>query len=408
MTPTHARRAISRAPLPRWRSLALVVLLAGVVPSPVAATAAEPTAETPAETAERRARTWHVGPGRTLATPSAAAAVARDGDTVEIDAGRYAGDVATWTQDDLTLRGLGAGAHLAADGQSAQGKAIWVIAGDRTRVENVEFSGAAVRDGNGAGIRQEGAGLVVVRCSFHDNENGILAGANPDSDIEVRRSRFFRNGAGDGQTHNIYIGTVRSFYLKGSYVWGASIGHEVKSRALRTTITANRILDRSATASYSIDLPDGGDAKIAGNLIAQGPRSENSTVVSYGAESLANPTMRLWVLNNTLVNQQDGGTFVAVAPGAGNAHVWNNLLVGPGRLVSGPAERRANLRVGTGGFVAPDTWDYRLRASSRAIDAGAAAPRRQRPRYEYRHPTRYAARPTVARIDLGAFEYVPG
>jgi len=34
-------------------------------------------------------RTWHVGPDRELRTPSAAAAVAGDGDTVLIDPGTY-------------------------------------------------------------------------------------------------------------------------------------------------------------------------------------------------------------------------------------------------------------------------------------------------------------------------------
>ena len=57
-------------------------------------------------------RTWRVGPDRSLTVPSDAAAVARDGDTVLIDAGTYVGDVATWTQDDLTLRGDGGRAHL--------------------------------------------------------------------------------------------------------------------------------------------------------------------------------------------------------------------------------------------------------------------------------------------------------
>src|SRR6478609_4981367 len=123
-------------------------------------------------------RTWRVGPDRELRTPSAAAAVARDGDTVLIDAGTYTGDVATWTQDDLTLRGVGGRARLAADGRSAQGKAIWVIAGDRTTVDRIEFSGAAVPDQNGAGIRQEGAGLTVLRSWFHDNEDGLLTGAS--------------------------------------------------------------------------------------------------------------------------------------------------------------------------------------------------------------------------------------
>ena len=84
---------------------------------------------------------------------------------------------------------------------------------------NVEFSGAAVPDQNGAGIRQEGDDLVINKCSFHDNENGILTGANAASDIKIKRSRFFRNGRGDGYTHNIYIGAVRSFALIESSVY---------------------------------------------------------------------------------------------------------------------------------------------------------------------------------------------
>lgn len=385
--------------MPRSSSLlATTVLLATVVASPGAASA-------PASYA---GRVLHVGPSRTLTTPSAAAAVARDGDRVEIDAGDYVGDVATWTQDDLTLVGVGGYAHLEADGHSAQGKAIWVIAGDRTRVQNVEFSGARVHDQNGAGIRAEGTDLTVVHCWFHHNQDGILAGANPRSDIRIKRSKFTHLLTGTGFTHNIYIGTVRSFLLQGSYVTGASVGHEVKSRALRTTITANRIVDLDADASYSIDLPDGGDAVISGNVIEQGPNSPNTTVVAYGAEGLINPTSRLWLVNNTLVNHQDSGTFVNLDADATDVHVWNNLLVGPGTLVAGAdAERRANLRVGAGTFVDAATGDLHLRKRSRAVDAGAVAPRRVRPAREYVHPQRTSSRPVRGRVDVGAYEYVP-
>lgn len=376
----------------RPASLAAAMLLTAV-PTLTVLTGASPA----------QARVLHVGPGRALETPSAAAAVARDGDTVEIDAGTYPGDAATWTQDDLTIVGVGGMAHLEAAGAHAQGKAIWVIAGDRTRVQNIEFSGATVPDGNGAGIRQEGAGLTVLHCSFHDNENGILAGANPDSDIEIRRSRFVGNGAGDGFTHNLYIGAVRLLYVKGSLFSGAAGGHQIKSRALTTTITANRIADGDSTASYSIDLPNGGDAKIAGNVVVQGRSSPNRTLVSYGAEGLTNPTTRVWVVNNTFANEQDSGTVLALAPGTTGAHLWNNLLVGAGTWVSGDAERRANLRT-TRGFRDPAHHDYRLGRASPAIDRGVWAPSSRRPRYEYRHPLRYVHRPKVGRVDLGAFE----
>ena len=354
--------------------------------------------------AEDAPRTWRVGPDRSLTTPSAAAAVAHDGDTVLIDAGTYVGDVATWTQDDLTLRGEGGRAHLRADGQSAQGKAIWVIAGDRTTVDRVEFSGATVPDQNGAGIRQEGDGLTVTRSWFHHNQNGILAGDNPESDIVIRRSRFFRSGAGDGYTHNLYIGAVRSLTVTGSYLWGADVGHELKSRAASNTIVGNRITDGDATASYSVDLPNGGRSLIAGNVIIQGPNSENSTLVSYGAEGFTDASRALWVVNNTFVNRRSTGTFVSLAEGS-RAHLLNNLLVGPGDLTNFVGiEAAANRRVGLQDFADPSADDFRLRSTSSAIDRGVRVPQRWRALWEYDHPTRQVRRPVVGRVDLGAYE----
>ena len=93
-----------------------------------------------------------------------------------------------------------------------------MIAGDRTTVDRIELSGATVPDRNGAGIRQEGTDLTVTRSWFHDNENGILTGADPDSDVVITRSRFFRNGAGDGFSHNLYVGAVRSLTVSGSWL----------------------------------------------------------------------------------------------------------------------------------------------------------------------------------------------
>jgi len=168
-----------------------------------------------------------VGATRELKRPSAAAQIARDGDTIEIDAGIYDGDAAVWRQHRLTIRGLGGRAHLRANGAHAEGKAIWVIKGNDTTIESVEFSGAKVSDQNGAGIRLEGAGLTVRECYFHNNENGILAGANQASDIVVEHSEFTQNGAGDGYSHNLYVGNVRSFTLRFSYVHHALVGHNV-------------------------------------------------------------------------------------------------------------------------------------------------------------------------------------
>ena len=68
-----------------------------------------------------------------------------------------------------------------------------------------------------------------------------------------------------------------------------AIGHEIKSRALNTTITNSRIYDLNGTASYSIDLPDGGNALIQNNIIQQGSSSHNPIIITAGEEGNNNP-----------------------------------------------------------------------------------------------------------------------
>jgi hypothetical protein len=125
-----------------------------------------------------KTRLLQVGPGRRLKLPSKAAALARTGDVVEIDAETYVGDVAVWTADNLTIRGVGGRPKLLAAGESAENKATWVIKGRNAVVEGIEFAEAVSTNGNGAGIRAEGINLTVRDCYFHDNQEGILSALN--------------------------------------------------------------------------------------------------------------------------------------------------------------------------------------------------------------------------------------
>jgi uncharacterized protein (TIGR03382 family) len=357
------------------------------------------------------ATTLTVGPGKTHATPGAAAAVARDGDLIEISAGVYR-DEAIWKAHGLTIRGVGEGrAHLDAAGLTLSNrKAIWVIQGNGTTVENIEFSGASVPDGNGAGIRQEGSGLTVRHCFFHDNENGVLAGDKADSDILIESSWFARNGSGDGQTHNMYINHVRSFTLRFSYSHGARAGHLVKSRAYSTSILYNRLTSEEGNPSYEIELPNGGRVEVVGNQIQQGTAAENSTLVSFGAEGTSNPEQALVVINNTFVNDRTaGGTFVRIA-GSPTARIINNLFIGKGTPVSGTATQESNLVTDTSGLVDPARFDYHLKAASPAVNAGTEpgtdGTQSLAPRFQYVHPLSGEPRQRLdGAWDVGAFEY---
>lgn len=357
-------------------------------------------------------RVLQVGPSQALRLPSDAAAVARDGDTVEIEAGVYDGDVAVWRQNRLTVRGIGGRAHLRARGNHAEGKAIWVIKGNNVTVEGIEFSGATVPDRNGAGIRQEGRNLTVRDCHFHDNENGILAGDHPRSKIVVEYSIFEDNGYGDGRTHAVYVNGIRRFVFRYNWSHHTRIGHNVKSRAKRSYILYNRIMDGGdGTSSYAVDLPNGGYAVLLGNVIQQGPETDNSTIVSFGAEGMTHRRNKLFFVNNTVVNDRHAGTFLRIGGGEPDrVKILNNLFVGPGDFSrDGDWRIRNNLVTRDDpGFVDAGAFDYRLQAGSRAIDAGgpagSAGKFSLRPRFQYLHPADRERREIENAPDLGAYE----
>lgn len=340
-------------------------------------------------------RHLHVGPLHQYKVPSAAAAAAQDGDTIEIEAGEYLGDVAVWAANHLTLRGVNGMAHLAASGKSAQQKAIWVIRGNDTTVEHIEFSDCRVPDRNGAGIRQEGKGLTVRRCSFHDNENGILAGACPESDILIEYSEFHHNGHGDGLSHNIYINQVRSFTFQFCASHHAKTGHIVKSRAQTNFILYNRLMDgQDGSSSYVIDIPNGGRSFVIGNIIQHGIHAENGIAISYAAEGAKNAVQELYVVNNTYVNKRaPSGSFLRVAGSPPTVRVINNLIVGSRTVLAGPGEASNNLVTDQPGFVDAALDDYRLTPQSPAVRAGIdpgktgdAKGFSLKPEFYYRHP----------------------
>jgi hypothetical protein len=272
-------------------------------------------------------RTLAVGPRETYGLPSEAARAAQPGDTIVIAAGDYHGDVATWAADRLAICGKGGPVRLFADGNSAQGKAIWVIAGSDIVVEGIDFIGAKVADENGAGIRAEGGDLTVRRSRFFDNENGILGGDG--AVVTIERCEFGRNGAGDGQSHNIYIGRAKRLVISASYFHEAKVGHNLKSRARESRIENSYFVDGPrGTSSYLADFPSGGMVYLRGNLFHKGPMAENNTAISFGAEGVKWPVNTLKMVHNTVVMTRSGGNFVAARPTTQAVLLLGNVFAG--------------------------------------------------------------------------------
>lgn len=315
------RRPVAGARWAAWQRQRRSLLLLGLGWAAVSAAIAAPLVAGPA--------------GAPMALADAVRAAA-DGDTIDLLPGDYAGGLVI-DQRRLTLRGMGK-VVVKGDGKLADGAhALWTVRGGDVTVENVEFRGARAADGSGAGLRQEGGKLAVRRCTFYDNEHGVLATNVDSAELTIDASVFgLAPHTVGGLYHLLNVGRIGKLTITGSRFQQGFEGHLVKTRARVATIAYNFIHDGPrGGASYEIDIANGGEATVVGNVIAQGAESQNRVVVAYGAEGRAWDKNTLLLAHNTFVNY--GWTpawFVRSFKDklGKDTEVWavNNLVVGPG------------------------------------------------------------------------------
>ena len=273
--------------------------------------------------------TLTVGLNGQFSTIAGAVNASQDGDTVAVTADHVYNNDFFYIGHSLTLQAVGGEVQLAANGSGALGKAAIVegVAGANVTIQGFDISGVSVPDNNGAAIRYEGGNLTLIDDYFHNNQEGLLGGGDPNGTISVQHSEFAYNGDGSGFTHNFYAGAIASVTIDNSYFHDAVVGHEIKSRAASLTVTNSRVFDNNGSASYSIDAPNGGNLNVANNVIEQGPNTQNPYIFAYGEEGVTQ---------------------------SGSASIHDNTIVnddGSGRLILGPAS-----------FTGNQTW---------GIDAGA-------------------------------------
>jgi hypothetical protein len=252
-----------------------------------------------------------VGAGQTYTTIESAVQASSPGDTIDVNADTYNDDFVSINQS-LALQAVGGEVFMTADKNAPDGKAIITEGnpGQSVTINGFDISGAQVNDQNGAAIRYQGGNLSLSQDDFHNNQEGILGAPDPNGSISIDDSEFAFNGNGQGNTHNLYIGAIASFSITNSYIHDAIVGHEIKSRAANNTIENNRIFDNNGSASYSIDLPNGGNATITGNEIQQGPNTQNPFIIAYGEEGASNPGTAVSIVSNTIVNDDSRGAGI--------------------------------------------------------------------------------------------------
>ncbi len=283
-----------------------------------------------------QARTLEVGADKEYKAPSDAAAHVQDGDRVTIAPGEYF-DCVVWNKKNITIEGTDPNATAVITDKTCQGKALFVVTGANTTIRNLTLQRARVPDMNGAGIRMEAPNMVVDHVKFINNQDGILTGSVGGT-LTILDSEFDRNGVcAPTCAHGIYVNKLDLLRVERSKFTNTRQGHHIKSRALRTEIIDNTIADGAeGTASYLIDVPNGGDLVVRGNTMQKGPMAENhSAAIVIGAEGISNPTREIIIEGNNFRNTGDFSTYFVRNLTATEAMLKGNKISGSVKPLQG-------------------------------------------------------------------------
>jgi hypothetical protein len=249
-----------------------------------------------------------VGKDKKFQTIAAAVAAAQDGDTIRVDGGRYLNDFPPVIRVSLKFEAVGSRVVMEADKPIPNGKGLIIAGGTNTNptisFDAFDFVGAQVRDKNGAGIRYQAGDLTCTNCVFRNCQDGILATPliKGIGTIVIDRCEIDGCGAGDGQSHNLYIGFISNFALTNSYSHDCKVGHLVKTRAKTSTITNCRLFDNGQTSSYAVDCPNAGDLFVSNCQIQQGAKGQNPFFSTYGVGDSSNPGRTAHITSCVVVN----------------------------------------------------------------------------------------------------------
>ena len=290
-----------------------------------------------------------VGAGEMYATLGAAVAAATSGSTILVNAGTYTNDFAN-VETKITIEGVGGMANFVATEPPPDEKGIITVDNDVT-IKNCSFSGCSISDangGNGAGIRYEGGQMVLENDAFTDNQNGVMGAPSIlglTNTVTIDHCLFNANGSGSGTTHNVYMGNVASLTFTNNVSEGAIEGHELKSRAYANTITNNVLQDGpTGTASYEIDLPDGGVDVVQNNFIEKGANAPNQAMVHFGGEGIPYAGSSLLITGNQFVNDHGPSTIALLNQTSITATITGNAMgsITPANIAQGPATETGN------------------------------------------------------------------
>jgi hypothetical protein len=245
-----------------------------------------------------------VGPKQPFRTIASAAAQARPGDIILVDPGVYKECISV-NAPDVLIRGTQPG-RVILSAARCEARAIVVGRGDRLVLDGLTFAHSRLVDGDTVGVRFEARDLMVRRSVFFRNGAGLVSTPNPDSTITVEDSRFEENGECSGACGPaIDAGRARKLVVRRTEFRNAIEAQHIRSRAAETEITEAVVDDGPmGTAPYLLDLPDGGSLILRGSLFIKGENSANmASAIRVGADAPRATPALLLIENNRFINR---------------------------------------------------------------------------------------------------------
>ena len=249
---------------------------------------------------------------------------------ISVAPGAYTNDTATVSRP-MTIKAAKPGTAVVLDETAPlpNQKGILISRAALT-IDGLTFQRAYIAESlgaNGAAIRAEAGGqgytLSVRNSRFLSNQTALLTDVNFPLDVVLTNNVFINQGNGytNSLTHGIYIGSGNhSLTATGNEFCGTVVGHNIKSRAAITVIKNNTLYAGAAdpnqpgcnigSASYALDIPNGGVAVVSGNIIIQGTATQNPAMFAYGEEGLTYPKNSLTFTNNKMQNALGNATGI--------------------------------------------------------------------------------------------------
>lgn len=296
---------------------------------------------------------------------------------------------------------------------------------------------------------ENGQNVTIRNCIFHDSGNGLFVAA-ASKNVLIQGCYIYDNGIVNSiYEHNTYteaLGMVYQFNYFGPLRAGC-LGNNLKDRSAGLVVRYNWI----ESGNRQLDLVDAEDSMVLvndpsyhqtfvyGNILIEPDGAGNSQIAHYGGDS-GNPSIyrkgTLYFYSNTIVSTRTdnttllhlstndetcdcrnnivwttaSGDHLALVDSAGVLHLKNNWLksgwvASHSGLTGTISNDGGNLTGDSPGFLDAANQDYHLVRQSACVNAGTALdPAAYAVTYQYVKHRLSELRPSVGKLDLGAFE----